>query len=35
VLFERTDAALPALRDLEMAWQQVDNSKAAAPTPHG
>ena len=35
VLFERTDAALPALRDLEMAWQQVDNSKDIAPTPHG
>ena len=35
VLFERTDAPLPALRDLEMAWQQVDNSKDTAPTPHG
>ncbi|QNJ24762.1 tRNA (guanine-N(7)-)-methyltransferase [Synechococcus sp. SYN20] len=35
VLFERTDAALPALRDLELAWQQVDNSKDTAPTPNG
>jgi tRNA (guanine-N7-)-methyltransferase len=35
VLFERTNTPLPALKDLEMAWQQVDNSKDTAPTPHG
>ncbi len=35
ILFERNLTALPQLRDLEMAWHEVDNSKAAALTPHG
>ena len=35
VMFERTNSALPALQDLETAWQQVDNSNIAAITSHG
>ena len=35
VLFERNHNVLPPLKDLEMAWHPVDNSKDAALTSHG